>query len=64
MNEQDLRKKIAVLESVNDQLSSELACVDDLMRMIGFTDGLETVKATAQDLFEQGGFDLSEEEEE
>ena len=50
MSNQDLEKKIAQLESVNDQLYSELCYVDQLMRMVGFTEGLATVKCTAQEI--------------
>jgi hypothetical protein len=54
MTKAQLLKKIAVLESVNDQLMTEVSYVDDLMRMIGFSDGLRTVKATAQEIVENG----------
>lgn len=47
MSEEELRRKIASLESINDQLYAELCHVDELMRMIGFANGLETVKETA-----------------
>lgn len=61
MTKAQLLKKIAVLESVNDQLSTEVTYIDQLMRMIGFVGGLETVKATAQEIVEKGyqenGFD-------
>lgn len=45
-----LLKRKAQLESENDQLRTELEYLDQLMRMAGFTNGLETVKATALDL--------------
>jgi hypothetical protein len=48
----DLVKKLARLESINDQLMSELAYVDRLMRQVGFSEGLESLKSTAQELFE------------
>lgn len=54
MTKAQLLRKIAVLESVNDQLLTEVNYVDDLMRMIGFSDGLRTVKATAQEIVENG----------
>lgn len=54
MDQQLLLKKLAELESINDQLQSELEYLDDLMRSVGFTDGLATVKATAQALYEHG----------
>jgi hypothetical protein len=54
MTKAQLRKKIAVLESINDQLSTEVSYVDQLMRLVGFSGGLETIKATAQEIIEKG----------
>ena len=48
----DLVKKLARLESINDQLVSELTYVDRLMRQVGFSEGLESLKSTAQELFD------------
>ncbi len=50
MTKNQLQKKIAYLESVNDQLSAEVSYVDHLMRALGFSNGLATVKATAQEI--------------
>lgn len=49
-------KKIAYLEFVNDQLISEIHYVDRLLRLIGFPEGLETIKSAAQDVIEEEGF--------
>lgn len=57
MTKAQLLKKIAYLESVNDQLITEVNYVDHLMRMIGFTGGLEGVKATAQEILDKGYLD-------
>lgn len=54
MTKSQLLKKIAYLESVNDQLSTEVEYVDQLMRLIGFSDGLVTVKATAHEILDKG----------
>ncbi len=43
-------KRYDVQESINDQLITELQMVDQLMRDVGFSNGLETIKATAQEL--------------
>ena len=59
MTKKQLLHKIAVLESVNDQLSTEVAYVDQLMKMIGFAEGIQTVKATAQEIIEKG-YDLDD----
>jgi len=53
MNKEELMQKVAELEFTNDQLISELKYLDALMRSIGFTDGLATVKATAHELIER-----------
>lgn len=50
MTEVQLLKKIAFLESINDQLSTEVSHIDHLMRLLGFADGLETVKLSAREL--------------
>ncbi len=55
--EEELLKKLAELEFANDQLVSELGYLDSLMRSIGFTDGLATVKATARELLERDDTD-------
>ncbi len=51
MTKLELIKKIALLESVNDQMYSELVDIDQLMRLVGFEGGLETVKQTAQEIY-------------
>lgn len=52
MKKADLEKKIARLESINDHLLTELGYLDNLMRLVGFSNGLETVKLTARELYE------------
>lgn len=54
MTKAQLLKKIAYLESINDQLTTEVCYVDKLMRLIGFSAGLEGVKATAQEIIDKG----------
>lgn len=48
-----LLKKISELESLNDQLISELRFLNDLLRKVGFEEGLKTLKSAAEDLIEQ-----------
>ena len=50
MIKKDLLKEIARLESLNDLLQTELKYVDQLMRLVGFAEGLATVKATALEM--------------
>jgi hypothetical protein len=59
-NKSELEKKLAYHEFINDQLISELAYVDQLMRQVGFTDGLESLKSTAKELFENGNEDMTD----
>ncbi len=50
MTKKELLEKKDQLESQNSRLRGELAELDHLMRLAGFSNGLETVKATAQEL--------------
>ncbi len=52
MTKKQLLKKVAYLESINDHLLTELGYLDQLMRLVGFAGGLETVKVTAKELYE------------
>ena len=54
MNNEELLNKVARLESVNDFLETEICDLDRLMKMVGFKNGLETIKATAKELIEKG----------
>jgi hypothetical protein len=51
-NDGKLLERIAQLEFQVDQLSTELQYVDELLRSVGFTDGLTSVKAAAKELAE------------
>ena len=50
MNKNDLEKKIAKLESVNDQLISELNYLETLTKELGFAQGLKTLKEAAKEM--------------
>ena len=50
MNHQDLLKKVAKLESMNDQLISELNYLESLTRSLGFAEGLKTLKEAALEM--------------
>lgn len=54
MTKAELLKKIAVLESINDQLDTEITHIDQLMRLVGFSNGIETIKITAEEIIEKG----------
>jgi len=52
MQNSDLQKKIARLETLCDHLMTELGYIDNLMKSVGFAGGLETVKHIAKELYE------------
>ena len=60
MEQQQLLQKIAYLEFVNDQLVSEIDYVDSLLKIIGFPDGLETIKSAAQEVIDEEGLELDD----
>lgn len=51
--EDQLKRRISELESVNDQLSAEIRYLDQLLRKVGFEEGLKTLKWAALELLEQ-----------
>lgn len=46
----ELELELARLESTHDYLSTELNNLNDMLKKIGFQDGLETLKQAARDL--------------
>lgn len=52
-----LMRKVARLESMHDQLVTELRYIDVLLRSLGFPDGLASAKLVAEELKEHG-YDL------
>ncbi len=54
MSEKQVLQKIAYLEFANDQLLAEIKHVDALLRLVGFPNGLETVKQAAREIIEEG----------
>jgi hypothetical protein len=52
--EEQLKHRICELESINDQLSTEIRYLDQLLRKIGFEEGLKTLKWAALELLQQG----------
>ncbi len=51
--EEQLKRRISELESINDQLSAELRYLDDLLKEVGFEEGLITLKFAAIELLEE-----------
>ena len=52
MKNKTLLKKIAKLESINDQINAEIAFLEHLARALGFAEGLKTLKAAAIEMLE------------
>ena len=50
---EDLIRRISELESINDQLLTEVRNLDELLRKVGFEDGLKTLKFAAHELMEE-----------
>jgi hypothetical protein len=55
VNRKTLLRKIAHLEFVAEQVQTELIFVDSLLRISGFPEGLETMKAAAHEVIKQEG---------
>lgn len=60
MDKNLLENKLAELEFFNDQLVTELGYVDNLLRSVGFSHGLESVKGVACELIKE----MAEQQEE
>ena len=54
MNKKDLEKRIAYLEFENDQLQAEINYIDNLLKTIGFPDGLCSLKRVAEEIITEG----------
>ena len=52
MKHTDLLKKLAKLETINDQLAAEIHYLDKLARALGFAEGLKTLKSAALEMLE------------
>lgn len=53
MEEDQLLKKIAKLESLCDQLQSEMKYLNELLLKVGFEEGIKTLKAAAIELIDK-----------
>lgn len=52
MKNKDQSKKLAKLETINDQLAAEITYLDQLARSLGFAEGLKTLKSAALEMLE------------
>ena len=53
MNHSEMVKRIALLESMNDQLLSEIQYLDELSKKLGFEKGLKSLKSAAHEMLEE-----------
>ena len=60
MTKEQLLKRVSELESMNDQLLTEIRYLDQLLREVGFEDGLKTLKFAAKELIEEDRKDHGE----
>lgn len=52
-SKKQLFQKLAFLEFIHDQLSTELSYIDFLLRSLGFSEGSESAKVVAQQLLSE-----------
>lgn len=62
MNKTQLQQKIAKLEFMNDQMETELQYVDELLRSVGFPQGLVSAKAVAIEILGDENQEIAEED--
>jgi len=55
MANQEMLKKLAKLETINDQLAAEISYLDQLSRSLGFAEGLKTLKSAALEMLASDG---------
>ncbi len=60
MDNKDLNKKIAVLETQVDLLESELSYLNRLLVNCGFPEGVQTLKKTVEELLSSTPSDTAE----
>lgn len=53
MDEKDYEKRIAHLESLNDQLQTEFNHLNHILKKIGFDEGIKTLKDAAKELLDK-----------
>jgi hypothetical protein len=58
MNENDYKKKIAKLETINDQLQAEFNHLEHLLKKVGFEDGIKSLKDAAKELLDNRNDDI------
>lgn len=57
MDETSYQKKIAQLETINDQLLAEFHYLNTVLKKLGFEEGITTLKEAAKEMLEKQGPD-------
>ena len=52
MNNQELEREVARLESINDHLTTEMELLDELLKRSGFSHGVASLKEVALEMIE------------
>lgn len=60
MKKSELQRKLACLETINDFLITDRERINDLMKTVGFANGLETLKKTAEEMIAKGYVEVPE----
>ena len=53
MSHDKLEKRIAQLESINDQLTCEFNHLNQILKKLGFDDGIKTLKEAAKEMLDK-----------
>ncbi len=53
MDNKNLQRKVAILETKLDMVESELTHLNHLLIQCGFTDGTESLKSTLQEILDE-----------
>jgi hypothetical protein len=53
MEHDDLLRRISELESLNDQFSTELRYLDELLKKVGFSEGIKSLKSALEELVKE-----------
>jgi len=53
VDEEQLLRKMSELESMNDQLQAEIRYLDNILKDVGFEEGLKTLKVAAEELLDE-----------
>lgn len=58
MDENDYKKRIAKLETINDQLQAEFNHLNLLLKKVGFEEGIKSLKDAAKELLDNRNDEL------